>query len=245
MDLLTLTLDLPLPPWQMVQLRAAVVQRVGLEHELFHMHNNDPAVRSNNHQHYPLIQYGVPWGRVQITGVNSGAEAIRYALLPKLQPNWDINGQSFVVPEYRVRQQTFDLTIGTTQHTFGLYQWLALRKKNFEAWRAAEHNDTARQHILDQALTGHLRAMAEGLGFPYHKIIEGRVRQVLSVQKVSWKRVPMVAFHVIAESNLNVPEGLGLGRLGAYGFGAITRADHLKERIQRRQTTGSHYLKHK
>lgn len=227
MHLLTLTLDLPLQPWQITNLRAAVVERVGKEHELFHMHNNDPKAEGHFHRHYPLVQYSIQEGRAQILGINEGAEAIRYALLPKMTPQWTIAGQSFRIRNFHVHQEEVELVLGEKPHVFGLYRWMGLHKNNYQLWREAREEPDTRRIILNRALTGHLRALAEGIGLPHYKAVTGKVREVLNCKKVSWHGVPLTTFHVIAESNLKAPDRLCLGRLGAYGFGTITPPEEL------------------
>lgn len=216
---LTITLDLQMPAWEIPKLRAAVAERVGKEYELFHMHNNNPDDNWEYRTHYPLIQYSMYHGRVQITGLNAGAEALQCILLPKLSADWTINGQQVIIPAYQVRHGKVELTLGEQSRPFRLYQWQALNQENYKKWDACRDDETAQLDLLSRALTGHLRSFAEGMGLSYYKAIEAKVTGTLNRKKVKWHGTSLMTFDVQAESNFKVPYGIGLGRLVAYGFG--------------------------
>ncbi len=62
--LLAVSFDTHISPWELKQFRGAVSQKVGLEHEWFHNHDNSgeeqdsPSYgRPRYHHRYPLIQY--------------------------------------------------------------------------------------------------------------------------------------------------------------------------------------------
>jgi len=208
-----------MPAWEIPKLRAAIAERVGQEYELFHMHNNNPEENWSYHTHYPLIQWSMHHGAVRITGLNAGAEALRCILLPELTSEWEIKGQKVMIPGYQVRHGKVNLTLGEEVRSFRLYQWQALNKENYLKWDACRDNEAAQLEVLSQALTGHLRCFAQGMGLSYYKAIEARVTQTLNRKKITWHGTPLMTFDVVAESTFNVPYGIGLGRLVAYGFG--------------------------
>lgn len=208
-----------MPAWEIPNLRAAIADRVGHEYELFHMHNNNPEEDWGCHTHYPLIQYSMFHNNVQITGLNAGAEALQCILLPKLTPEWTIKNQQVFIPRYEVRHAKVDLTLGEEKRPFRLYQWQALNKENYAKWDACRENEAAQLDILSRALTGQLRAFAEGMGLPYYKAIEARVTKTLNRKKVTWHGTSLMTFDVLAESTFKVPFHIGIGRLVAYGFG--------------------------
>ncbi len=224
MHTLTITLDLQLPAWHLSKLRAAVAERVGLEHEIFHMHNNDPDAPTDLHRQYPLIQYSLYRGYVQITGINAGAEAVQHLLLPKLTSNWTINDQAVHIPGYQVRHREVELTLSEKTRSFRLFDWQGLNKKNYLLWDACREDEEAQLHILSRALTGQLRAFAEGMGLPFYKAVEGKVTKVHRQKRRRWHHTNLLTFEVEAKSNLKIPPGIGLGRLTAYGFGRVGKA---------------------
>jgi hypothetical protein len=238
MHTLTLTLDLQLPAWHLSKLRAAIAERVGHEYELFHMHNNDPASEGEYHRHYPLIQYSLNRGYVQIIGINAGAEALQHVLLPKLTADWTINNQPVRIPGYQVRHREVELTLSEKTRSFRLFDWQGLNKKNYLLWDACRDDEEAQLQILSRALTGQLRAFAEGMGLPFYKAVEAKVTSVARQKRRRWHQTNLLTLDVEAESNLKIPPGIGLGRLTAYGFGRVAPVSvhkpPVKERTKRK-----------
>lgn len=221
MNLLTLTLELPLHPGAIPAFRSAIIALVGQEQHIFHNHDNSLPGADHHHYGYPLIQYQVRRGLATIVGINEGVAAIQQHLLPRLGPQITLLGQSHSIQGYRIRPQEYTLQLSERPQGFGLQGWLALNAENYTRWKATE-DEAERRQILSAALTGHLRSLMERLGNPkWRSLVEAEVLRVDQKKRIQWHHTEMIRFDVWAESNLRIPTGIGLGRIAAFGFGEV------------------------
>ena len=202
--------------------RAALVECVGLEHSIFHGHDNSNPEQPNYTNEYPLVRFGVRKGYPVVTGVAQGAEALIRYLLPAVPRQLIIAGKPYSTDGYRLRTRHYEVTLKEEIQVFGLYRWIPLNKNNYDDWKALEGKESARQMLLNRCLTGHLRAMAENLAPDIDRNqVEGQVLKVDAVKRVRWHGNDFVAFNVVASANYAPPYGLGLGRCHSFGFGEI------------------------
>lgn len=237
MRILTLTLNLPLHSGDIPGFRAAIAELVGLEHELFHGHNNDPEVLYQHNRAYPLIQYAARRGRATLIGLGEGADALRQILLPRLPGELHFAGQTRPINGMNMQERSVELQVLEQPQTFGLYGWLALNAENYAEWKA-KATDTERIPLLNRALSGHLRALAERFEVPDYKSIQGTILRIDNQKKVRWHGTELVRFHVLAQANLSIPYGAGLGRAAAFGFGELMSETYYERSLQLQQEGG-------
>lgn len=218
MQLLELHFDLALHPGQIRAFRAAISELVGFQHEGFH-HHREIAGASHYHWSYPLIQYRISKGQVKMTGINTGAAAIKKYLLPRLGTTLHLMGKEYALSDYRVRERTVNIHLLPKFQTYRLRHWIALNPRNYRQWK--KDKPEARLDLLSRALTGHLRAMGEGLALPESKTIQAKVIAVEGFGQVNWKAIPLLEFRVQFCANVQLPPNLQLGRLCSYGFGQV------------------------
>jgi hypothetical protein len=223
MNLTTLQFSFQLHPSLIPNFRAAIVEQIGLGHHLFHGHDNSEQGVTKYSNEYPLIRFAVRNGRAQIIGMGQGADAIIRHLLPVLPETLLIADQPYETVSYSLKTARWEPEILPEYRSFGLYQWIALNKENYEAWKAHEHSEGARRLILDRCLTGHLRASAQaaGIGKQDRSRIVARVLRQDKVKRIQWHGTKLVGFNVVAEANFVPPFGLGLGRCHSFGFGEV------------------------
>lgn len=220
MQILTLSLNLPLHPGNLRAFRSAIVECVGVEQELFHNHDLSSPNEAYFHWDYPLIQYSVRRGQATITGLGAGAEAVLQQLLPKLPAKLTFLGETHPIPDYQLSRQEHDWTLLPQPRNYGLFGWIALNKNNYRQWKQTA-NETGRQAVLSRALTGHLRALGKAVGVEHLQDIHGQVLEVFNRKRAFFHNTHFIRFHAAIQSNLDLPQGIGLGRAAAFGFGEI------------------------
>ncbi len=227
MEILTLILDIPLHPGDISAFRASVIELAGREHLLFHNHEGEEA---HYRWAYPLIQYGVRKGHAAITGLGEGAKLMRTELLPRLPQKWTFAGRQYKLSGCYLDLRTYHWSLYAEPKRYGLYQWLALSRENYALWK----NRKDGQAVLSQALTGHLRSLAEATGFPHVEEVKGEVLEVHRIKRVKWRDTHLIAFDALISSNMGLPMHLGLGRSVAFGFGELLPLPVYKKWIARR-----------
>ena len=230
MNLTTLTLPISLHPAHIPNFRAAIVEHLGLGHELFHGHDNREAGVTKYSNAYPLIRFAVHKGRAQVIGMGEGARAIVRHLVPLLPDTLTIAGESHDIRSYRLKSSIWEPEVLPEYCAFGLYQWIALNKENYTDWKKHEGHDGARRLLLDRCLTGHLRALAEAAGIEKAERmrIVARVLRQDKVKSIEWHGNKFVAFNIVAEANFQPPYGFGLGRCHSFGFGEVCSERHYR-----------------
>lgn len=221
MQILTLQFDFPLHPGNLSGFRAAIAELVGLEQEAFHNHKNT-SEQPQYHWNYPLIQYQVRRGQATITAMGKGRDLIYQHLIPKLPVALAFAGKTHRLGNFKIYEHEYNWTVAAQPFTYGLVHWLALNSNNYTNWQKTD-SETTRQVILNKALTGHLRAFAEAVDVPGTDMIHGTVLRVDRIKKMTWHGQAFVGFDALIQSNLSLPQGPGLGRCVAFGFGELVR----------------------
>lgn len=234
MQLTTLSFDFPLHPGDIRAFRAAIVECLGLGHQLFHGHDNSEPGVTKYLNAYPLVRFAVHRGRPVIMGIGAGADAILRHLLPVLPELLYVAGRPCPTANWRIQNRQLEAHRTTHYEAFGLYQWMALNKQNYQAWKQYEDQPSVRRLILDRCLTGQLRAFAEAAAPEMDSSqVVGRVLRVDRVKKTRWHGNHFVLFDVVAEANLAPPTGWGVGRCHSFGFGEVCLERHYSELRQR------------
>ena len=187
---------------------------------LFHNHPTEEAPRGS--WEYPLIRYTRVRGHPAIVGIGAGATALTNCLLPRLLETTAllIMGRKYACSGFRLNNRTLHFELGEETFPFGLHRWIGLNKDNYKKWKQVEDQKTARHELLSRTLTGHLRVLANQM-VPDFSIsdVEAHILRIDQIKKIRWQKADLIGFTVIAESRLRIPDGLGIGRLVAYGFG--------------------------
>ncbi len=221
MKILKLSLDMPLHPGDISGFRAAIVELVGREHELFHNHlQEEGGDASSLHWGYPLIQYRVHRRRAAIIALGRGVEAVKKQLLPVLPEVLFFAERQHRIGGYALRMEDYHWSLHEEPGVYGILQWFALNAKNYKQWKALSEKG-ARHDLLSRCLTGHLRSFAEAVGVPAKNEVQGKVLEVHRIKRMKWHGNDFVGFDVLFSSNLSLPANAGLGRSVAFGFGEV------------------------
>lgn len=245
MHLTTLTFNFPLHPGDIPAFRAAIVEVVGLGHELFHGHDNSEQGVTRYSNEYPLIRFAVHRGQPRIVCLGVGARAVVRHLLPILPDVLYIAGRPCSTANWQMKNEQWDPVLMPTFQPFALYKWMALNKKNYLSWKAHEGNEGAREMILNRCLTGQLRALAEAVDPTIdRRRIEARIIRKDQTKRTRWHGNQFIVFNVVAETNFLPPFGLGLGRCNSFGFGEVCSKDTYRILTHQRMSATAQHRSH-
>ena len=220
MRILTLTLPFSLHPGEIPAFRGSIAELVGLEHEVFHNHDNAHKNYRHHHWDYPLIQYAVRRGKATLIGIGEGADAIQQLMLPKLSGQLQFAKRTHEITGFHMHAHEHNWQLLDAPQQYGLYGWLALNQSNYKDWKKSSLAE-ARHHVLERALTGHLRVLANTVGVKDLPKVIGNILEVNNQKRVHCLGTQFVRFHVLMESTLALPHSIGLGRSAAFGFGEV------------------------
>lgn len=219
MKIYNLQLDMPLHPRNLSGFRAAIVELLGREYEMLHNHDNSEK-KAHYHWSYPLLQYKVIRGKAAIVAIGEQAKQLCIMLMQQMPDQLFFAKQVHPIKAYFFKHQNYEWSLQAIPESYYIKHWLALNKTNYTNWKKSpDHNE--QNHILSNALTGHIRAFARSIQLDFEAQIEGKVLQVNNYKAMQWHGQTFVGFNALIQSNLSLPLGIGLGRCVAFGFGEI------------------------
>ena len=80
---------------------------------------------------------------------------------------------------------------------------------------------TERTLKLEQILASNIIAFAKGIHWQLPQRLDVTLLQLRATHTVQHKGVPMVAFDISFSANIDLPDGLGLGKACSHGFGVV------------------------
>lgn len=181
---------------------------------LLHNHYEDGTARYG----YPLVQYKVLHGVPTLVGIEEGGRLLAelFFQIKELR----IDGHRFDVFERDIRLQKVPIGVSEELHHYQFdTMWMALNTENYGAYLT--ENEHQRSEHLSRILIGNILSFYKGVGLrlaPDQRLIA--IPQ-LREKSTQFKNQTMAAFTGGFISNALLPDGVGLGKSVARGFGAV------------------------
>lgn len=215
-DLTTLDfiLDAPLDLRHARWLRGALGRR-GTRPE-FHQHARDALVYS-----HPLIRYDTSAGAATVAGLAEGAYLLK--ALPAVE-TLHLGGTDYAVRATETR--SCRIAVGAVEQ-FIEYEfrspYLALNQENYNRWSRAD--DGERTRLLRSVVIGNLLSFSKAVGLNVTRTIEASVDLVPDCSHEVKPGLRLLGFVGAFRVNFRLPDGWGIGKSSARGFGTILRRE--------------------
>lgn len=213
---LHLTFRLPIYTRQIPQWRAAFVELAGWEADILHNHQSSTDADAVIYR-YPLVQYRVRNGLASIFALNEGIEAVQQVLFSK---KWEINWRgkpTGLIIENQPERQQYTLEFGTLQR-MQMYKYLPFNSENYEKWQAC-NGLAERVLLLERILRGHILSCLWGLGWTGGEELKVTIQEIRKTQLLPYHGQRLMAFDLLFDTNVKLPEGIALGKAVSFGFG--------------------------
>ena len=168
---------------------------------------------------YPLVHYRSEKGNAAIFAMGKGTKIIRRWVLQKTD-NFMLRGRKYNLLIKNLSENQFNLRLSTKLHTYRLLDYIALNERNHQRWQKADRL-SKRIQILEEVLTGHILAFAEGANWQIPAHIEVQLLNLKAMRKVKMHKMDRIAFNLLFRSNVILPSRIALGRSVAFGFGVV------------------------
>ncbi len=203
-------------PYEIQGFRAAVIEKTNRQSSLYHNHRNDKQVIYR----YPLIQYKVTHKKASIVCLNEGTDDIHYLLENKdLTLRVGEKSQTYAIED--VQLNYFQIQTWDTTFDYSLLNWLALNQENYKSYQEL-NNELEKLQFLERKLTNHLLALATGIGWQVEHDILVRITQLKDQKWLPYKgKQKLLAFTLNFQSNVSLPNYIGLGKGSSVGFGVV------------------------
>jgi hypothetical protein len=218
--------------------RREIIEMTGREADIFHNHTPEGGIIAR----YPKIQYRV------IQDLETGREtAAIWAVEDGVKA-----AKSFLMDLEEVAIQTrpakTELALQAEKRTYRLNHFIPFNDNNWFAYQQAR-SIRQRLAIIERALIGNLLNFCGDLG--YRIPDRGLALEILDFKELGLKHCPtdkkddlyLMAFDVIYETNLNMPQYAGLGRFKTKGYGWQTETDMCKIPTPKRRRLQNQFRK--
>lgn len=207
-----------LRPHEIPALRAAVIEKVGRRHDVFHNHGQS----SDTFQYrYPLIQYKSIKGQPAILCLDDGADQIHRFFTKK---DWTLHVSdrelSMKVASMDMKQYT--LQAWDRSFSFNIRNWIALNQQNYEAYQELE-GLSDKLHFLEKKLTGNILSFAKGMDWHVDKPIKVAITHLEEPRWVKLKGKKVLGFTLDFSTNVFIPNFVGLGKSVSLGYGTVVQ----------------------
>ena len=180
---------------------------------LYHNHTEDAGFQFR----YPLIQYKLLDGTPSIVGIEDGALSLESLFSLGDSYEWQIGPR---MRHFTVRQKypgyflADEKAVGD-HFRYSLHKWMPFNRENFHAWEQTT-GLAGKVELLDAILCGNILTLYKAFGVFFE-------REILELEQftVTYKGVKMVAFDAVIETDIALPEHLGIGKGVSHGFGVV------------------------
>lgn len=215
---LKIRFDQDIIPYDIPRFRAAVIEKTERASDLFHNHDGETKFKYR----YPLIQYKITHRKASIVCLNSGSDDIHYLLQNRdmhLRVGRDVSNYSIEDVQMRyhnvqVWQHVFD---------FSLKNWLALNQRHHERFSELEGDEAAQIELLKSILRGNILAFAKGIDWYIEEEVKVAITKIKDVRSLPFKKGKMLGFNLNFQTNVSLPDYIGLGKGSSLGFGVVKR----------------------
>lgn len=222
---LTITTDAVITQEEIPLFRGAIVNRLGKEADiLFHNHISDKTFRYT----YPLIQYKQIGGMASIVCIEKGVDIIGQFLMSESDNlkigQREIECNTKHIHPARVLVQTWQQPIGYT-----LKRWLPLNSQNYHTYKEID-SMVDRITFLEKILKANILSMLKGLDIHLESELIVKFTNLSQPYLVKNKGIKLMAFNANFESNVSIPNNIGIGKNASIGFGTVwMHRNHHKE----------------
>lgn len=77
--------------------------------------------------------------------------------------------------------------------------------------------------MLENLLTGNILSLAKGVGWQVEKQIKVQICEIIGEKIIHYKCIPLLTFDLDFNSNVALPDFLGIGKSASHGFGVISK----------------------
>ncbi len=216
--ILTIQFANRLSPKLVPAFRGAIIEKVNREHILFHNHKSDTQVLYQ----YPLIQYKSLYGNSAIVCIGDGTMEI-HRLFSKSNLNIKLHDEKVILEIHQMEMLNYNLSLNPGgKYVFEMVNWLGLNQKNLGEFNNCASNE-GRVELLENVLKANILSFAKGIDWTIHDIVSVSILEIRDQRVIRYKGLPLLAFDILFECNVNLPLHIGLGKSVSHGYGMIKK----------------------
>lgn len=221
--ILTILYDGKIKQHEVPLFRGAVIHSIGdVSDVLYHNHSADNKLRYS----YPLIQYKIIQQKASIVCLNEGIDLI--------SNDFRENGLNLRLGSRYVKFSIEDmefcegkLKTDDEQFRYRIFGWLPFNSKTYQTYNSL-NGLIEKIQLLEHILVGNILSFAKGVGANIDDELRVKMTDLSSPYRVRHKGVQLMSFDAEFETNMFLPDHIGLGSNVSVGFGVLQFIPELK-----------------
>ena len=221
--ILEVAFDTEIQPYQLPQFRGAIARKAGLEHDLFHNHDNE---NGGFHNRYPLIQYKLDTYKGQMRPMllclEDGIEEAHHFFS---QPDWTVslNGTTHPMRVARLNVNRYTLNTWDKQFTYKLHKWMPFNPDNYAKYQILR-GIAEKFTFLESLLKTQITSFAQGVGWTIEQPFSVKITNLNKEEWLQHKHSQKVlVFTLDFQTNISLPDFVGIGKGASKGLGVVRR----------------------
>lgn len=212
--LLTVNFDLKIKFNDIQRFRSAIIETTQRKNNLFHNHSEKGSI-----YRYPLIQYKQLNGKAAFLCIEEAIESVQDFFL---STNWQLDIGAGQQPLKVENLKVTEHRIGVRKKYFcyTLKRWLPLNQDNYRRYHQLD-NLSEKVALLEKILLANIISFLQGIALYIEEKIEVVIKEILLQRLENYKGQEMQAFNIKFETNMSLPDYIGLGKGSSSGFGMI------------------------
>lgn len=234
LNLLRLTFDTAIEPWQAPDFRAAVMDYLGWGYDGLPLPGEDGAQTTLAKEDsaglpahpypYPLAQFKVRRNRgsyqPMLLFLGPRSSEVREYFRSARNSAVVVNNRAYPLDIAEASLHRFRLKAGEEWFEYNLFKYQALNNENHRRYQELE-NEEQRLSFLEKLLASHILTFARGVGWQVGAPVQVKGLHILQEQELRCRGIRNHCFDLNFRCNLFLPEFIGLGRGVARGFGVL------------------------
>lgn len=214
--LLTVTFNFGLKFNEVSLFRGAVIKTTKGKNNLFHNHSQTGTI-----YRYPLIQYKRLNKKAALLCIEEGIEGIQDFFTAT---NWllDIGDRQQPVKVENLRVRQHRIGVWERKFHYTMKRWLPLNQENYRKYHSLE-DFGQKLALLEKILLANILSFLQGINLYVEEKIEVKIKHILNQRLENYKGQEMEAFTLRFETNISLPNFIGLGKGSSSGFGTLNK----------------------
>jgi hypothetical protein len=212
--LLTVQFDFPLQFNEINRFRGAIIKTTQGKNDLFHNHSGQRTI-----YRYPLIQYKCLHGKAALLCIEEGIEGIQVFFATT---DWklDIGNRKQPVKVEKLLVSQHRIGVWRRPCCYTLSQWLPLNQDNYKKYHQLK-DFGQKIGLLEKILLANILSFLQGIDLYVEERIQVKISDIFMQSLVSYKGQDMQSFTLKLETNISLPNYIGLGKGSSRGFGIV------------------------
>lgn len=214
-NILTIRFGNEIRPFEVSLFRGAVINSLDEKRLLFHDHNGDKLRYG-----YPLIQYKRIGGKAAILCLAQGTEEIG-ELFTSNHFTMHIGEREIETQISNITPSRYNIQKWDKNFKYQIHRWIPFNSDNFKKYQELE-GAAERITFLEKILTGNILSLAKGLEIWIEGKVDSKITSLSDSYTVTVKGIKMVCFNAEFQTNVSLPNYIGLGKHVSIGFGVVS-----------------------